>query len=70
MSYKRDGRHARVFASKIRAIVRAEPKAFAYDLGLSVSAVYNYMNGRVPTTEVLLRIEKVLPSVSLSAHFG
>ena len=35
-----------------------EPKAFAYDLGLSLSAVYNYLNGRVPATEVLFRIAR------------
>jgi transcriptional regulator with XRE-family HTH domain len=45
-----------VFASRIRDVVRDEPKAFAYDLGLSLSAVYNYLNGRVPTTDVLFRI--------------
>jgi transcriptional regulator with XRE-family HTH domain len=48
----------RVFSDRIRAIVRDEPKAFAYDLGLSLSAVYNYLNGRVPTTDVLFRIAK------------
>jgi len=47
-----------IFADRIRAIVRDEPKAFAYDLGLSLSAVYNYMNGRVPTTDVLFRIAR------------
>jgi len=45
-----------VFASRIRDVVRDEPKAFAYDLGLSLSAVYNYLNGRIPTTDVLFRI--------------
>jgi len=45
-----------VFASRIKDVVRDEPKAFAYDLGLSLSAVYNYLNGRVPTTDVLFRI--------------
>ena len=47
-----------VFGDRIREIVRDEPKAFAYDLGLSLSAVYNYMNGRVPTTDVLFRIAR------------
>jgi transcriptional regulator with XRE-family HTH domain len=46
----------RVFADRIRDVVRDEPKAFAYDLGLSLSAVYNYLNGRIPTTDVLFRI--------------
>jgi transcriptional regulator with XRE-family HTH domain len=46
----------RFFAERIRDVVRDEPKAFAYDLGLSLSAVYNYLNGRVPATEVLFRI--------------
>jgi transcriptional regulator with XRE-family HTH domain len=45
-----------VFANRIRDVVRDEPKAFAYDLGLSLSAVYNYLNGRIPTTDVLFRI--------------
>lgn len=49
---------ARVFADRIRDVVRDEPKAFAYDLGLSLSAVYNYLNGRVPTTDVLFRIAR------------
>jgi len=49
---------AKVLADRIRFVVRDEPKAFAYDLGLSLSAVYNYMNGRIPTTDVLFRIAK------------
>ena len=49
---------ATIFASRIRAVVGDEPKAFAYDLGLSLSAVYNYLNGRVPTTDVLFRIAR------------
>ena len=49
---------ATVFASRIRDVVRDEPKAFAYDLGLSLSAVYNYLNGRIPTTDVLFRIAR------------
>ncbi len=44
------------FTRKLREVVNDEPKAFAYDLGLSLSAVYNYLNGRVPATEVLFRI--------------
>src|SRR5204862_7433385 len=40
------------FTRKLREVVADEPKAFAYDLGLSLSAVYNYLNGRVPATEV------------------
>jgi transcriptional regulator with XRE-family HTH domain len=43
---------------KLREVVADEPKAFAYDLGLSLSAVYNYLNGRVPATEVLFRIAR------------
>src|SRR5207237_7823347 len=46
------------FTRKLREVVADEPKAFAYDLGLSLSAVYNYLNGRVPATEVLLRIAR------------
>ena len=47
---------AAAFTRKLREVVADEPKAFAYDLGLSLSAVYNYLNGRVPATEVLFRI--------------
>jgi len=47
-----------VFTRKLREVVADEPKAFAYDLGLSLSAVYNYLNGRVPATEVLFRIAR------------
>jgi transcriptional regulator with XRE-family HTH domain len=46
------------FTRKLREVVAEEPKAFAYDLGLSLSAVYNYLNGRVPATEVLFRIAR------------
>ena len=46
------------FTRKLREVVADEPKAFAYDLGLSLSAVYNYLNGRIPSTEVLFRIAR------------
>jgi transcriptional regulator with XRE-family HTH domain len=47
-----------LFTRRLREVVADEPKAFAYDLGLSLSAVYNYLNGRVPATEVLFRIAR------------
>lgn len=47
-----------VVAGKLREVVGDEPKAFAYDVGVSLSAVYNYLNGRIPTTEVLYRIAR------------
>lgn len=47
-----------VVAQRLREVVGDEPKAFAYDVGVSLSAVYNYMNGRIPTTEVLYRIAR------------
>lgn len=43
---------------RLREVVADEPKAFAYDIGVSLSAVYNYMNGRIPSTEVLFRIAR------------
>ena len=43
---------------RLREVVADEPKAFAYDIGVSLSAVYNYLNGRVPSTEVLFRIAR------------
>ncbi len=49
---------ARVVAERLRQVVADEPKAFAYDVGVSLSAVYNYMNGRIPSTEVLFRIAR------------
>ena len=45
-------------ARRLREVVADEPKAFAYDIGVSLSALYNYMNGRVPSTEVLYRIAR------------
>ena len=47
-----------VVALRLREVVADEPKAFAYDIGVSLSAVYNYMNGRIPSTEVLFRIAR------------
>ena len=47
---------ARVVAQRLREVVADEPKAFAYEIGVSLSALYNYMNGRIPSTEVLFRI--------------
>jgi len=47
-----------LFTRRLREVVADEPKAFAYDLGLSLSAVYNYLNGRVPATDVLFRIAR------------
>ena len=45
-------------ALRLREVVADEPKAFAYDIGISLSALYNYLNGRVPSTEVLFRIAR------------
>lgn len=52
------GLDARVVAERLRQVVADEPKAFAYDIGVSLSAVYNYLNGRIPSTEVLFRIAR------------
>jgi len=43
-------------SQRLKEVVADEPKAFAYDIGVSLSALYNYMNGRVPSTQVLFRI--------------
>ena len=45
------GLDANFVAERLREVVADEPKAFAYDIGVSLSAIYNYMNGRVPSTE-------------------
>jgi transcriptional regulator with XRE-family HTH domain len=47
---------ARLVAQRLREVVADEPKAFAYEIGVSLSALYNYLNGRIPSTEVLFRI--------------
>jgi len=52
------GLDANFVAERLREVVADEPKAFAYDIGVSLSAVYNYLNGRVPTTDVLFRIAR------------
>ena len=49
---------ANFVAERLREVVADEPKAFAYDIGVSLSAVYNYLNGRIPSTEVLFRIAR------------
>lgn len=48
--------NSNLVAQRLREVVADEPKAFAYDIGVSLSALYNYMNGRIPSTEVLYRI--------------
>lgn len=45
-------------ARRLREVVADEPKAFAYEIGVSLSALYNYLNGRIPSTEVLFRIAR------------
>jgi len=45
-------------AQRLREVVADEPKAFAYEINVSLSALYNYLNGRVPSTEVLFRIAR------------
>lgn len=52
------GLDANFVAERLREVVADEPKAFAYDIGVSLSAIYNYMNGRIPSTEVLFRIAR------------
>ena len=52
------GLDAKFVAERLREVVADEPKAFAYDIGVSLSAVYNYLNGRIPSTEVLYRIAR------------
>ncbi len=47
---------AQLVAQRLREVVADEPKAFAYEIGVSLSALYNYLNGRIPSTEVLYRI--------------
>ena len=49
---------SRQVSLRLREVVADEPKAFAYDIGISLSALYNYLNGRVPSTEVLFRIAR------------
>ena len=49
---------SRQIGLRLREVVADEPKAFAYDIGISLSALYNYLNGRVPSTEVLFRIAR------------
>lgn len=45
------------FREQLALWVRDEPKAFAYDVKISVSAVHNYLSGRkFPTTQILFRI--------------
>jgi transcriptional regulator with XRE-family HTH domain len=52
------GLDANFVAERLREVVADEPKAFAYDIGVSLSAIYNYLNGRIPSTDVLFRIAR------------
>ena len=49
---------ARRCAERIRDIAGSEPKELAYQVNVSLSALYNYMHGRIPSTLVLRRIAK------------
>jgi transcriptional regulator with XRE-family HTH domain len=49
---------AQLVAQRLREVVADEPKAFAFEIGVSLSALYNYLNGRIPSTEVLFRIAR------------
>jgi transcriptional regulator with XRE-family HTH domain len=49
---------AQLVALRLREVVADEPKAFAYEIGVSLSALYNYLNGRIPSTEILYRIAR------------
>jgi transcriptional regulator with XRE-family HTH domain len=50
--------NAQLVATRLREVVADEPKAFAYEIGVSLSALYNYLNGRIPSTEILFRIAR------------
>lgn len=47
-----------IIGQRIREVVADQPKAFAYDVGISLSATYNYMNGRLPRIDILFRIAR------------
>ncbi len=63
---------AQLVAQRLREVVADEPKAFAYEIGVSLSALYNYLNGRIPSTEVLYRISRYTgrPMEWFLAHNG
>ena len=45
------------FVRQLRAMVAGEPKAFAYEIGVTLSGMYNYLQGvRPPCTWVMFRI--------------
>ncbi len=46
-------------ADRIDILVAGEPKEFAWRVGISLSAVYNYLRGRPPVIAVLIRIAVV-----------
>jgi transcriptional regulator with XRE-family HTH domain len=50
----------RRFVERLRVITEIAdgPKALAYHLGVSLSTVYNYMNGRIPTFEIMTRLAR------------
>ncbi len=44
---------------RIGELVADQPKEFAYRTGISLSAVYNYLGGRVPAIGILAQIALV-----------
>jgi len=47
------------FVRRLAEVVCDEPKALAYNTGISLSAIYNYLGGkRIPTVEILFRIAR------------
>ena len=49
---------ATFLTERISQLIGDEPKEFAFRVGISVSATYNYCRGRVPSTEVMFRISQ------------
>ncbi|MEK7630991.1 MAG: helix-turn-helix domain-containing protein [Patescibacteria group bacterium] len=43
---------------RINMLVAGEPKEFAWRVGISLSAVYNYLGGRTPTIAIIIKIAR------------
>lgn len=49
----------RYFAARLREVMGDNPKELAYDIGVSLSAMHNYLKAkRIPCTEVMYRLAK------------
>ena len=48
----------KIFQERFREVAGGNPKSFAQGVGISLSSVYNYLDGRIPQADILFRIAR------------